>query len=67
MELEFNYNMQLGEQKVIKEAQREADIEQRKDKRARIVGTQQSAMIDQKKNDLLPIDFENQNEGGLEI
>ena len=67
MELEFNYNMQLGEQKVIKEAQREADIEERKDKRARIVGTQQSAMIDQKKNDLLPIDFENQNEGGLEI
>ena len=67
MELEFNYNMQLGEQKVIKETQREADIEERKDKRARIVGTQQSAMIDQKKNDLLPIDFENQNEGGLEI
>ncbi len=67
MELEFNYNMQLGEQKVIKEAQREADIEERKDKRARIVGSQQSAMIDQKKNDLLPIDFENQNEGGLEI
>jgi len=67
MELEFNYNMQLGEQKVIKESQREADIEERKDKRARIVGTQQSAMIDQKKNDLLPIDFETQNEGGLEI
>jgi len=67
MELEFNYNMQLGEQKVIKEAQREADIEERKVKRARIVGSQQSAMIDQKKNDLLPIDFENQNEGGLEI
>ena len=67
MELEFNYNMQLGEQKVIKEAQREADIEERKDKRARIVGTQQSAMIDQKKNDLLPIDFETQDEGGLEI
>ena len=68
MELEFNYNMQLGEQKVIKESQREADIEERKDKRARIVGTQQSAMIDQKKNDLLPIDFENSNESqGLEI
>ena len=68
MELEFNYNMQLGEQKVIKETRREADIEERKDKRARIVGTQQSAMIDQKKNDLLPIDFENSNESqGLEI
>ena len=68
MDLEFNYNMQLGEQKIIKESQREADIEERKDKRARIVGTQQSAMIDQKKNDLLPIDFEASNESqGLEI
>jgi len=67
MDLEFNYNLQLGEQKIIKEKQREQDIENRKDKRAKIVGTQQSAMIDQKKNDLLPIDFENQNEGGLEI
>ena len=63
MELEFNYNMQLGEQKIIKESKRESDIEQRKDERARIVGTQQSAMIDQKKNDLLPIDFEKPDAG----
>ena len=60
MELEFNYNMQLGEQKIIKEKQREQEIENRKDKRAKIVGTQQSAMIDQKKNDLTPIDFEDE-------
>ena len=52
--------MQLGEQKVIKETKREADIEDRKDKRTKIVGTQQSAMIDQKKNDLTPIDFEDE-------
>ena len=63
MELEFNYNMQLGQQKINKEGQREADIESRKDERARIVGTQQSAMIDQKKNDLLPIDFEKPDAG----
>ena len=63
MELEFNYNMQLGQQKINKEGQREADIETRKDERARIVGTQQSAMIDQKKNDLLPIDFEKPDAG----
>ena len=68
MELEFNYNMQLGQQKVNKEGQKETEIEERKDKRARIVGTQQSAMIDQKKNDLLPINFENNDESqGLEI
>ena len=60
MELEFNYNMQLGEQKILKEKQREQEIENRKDKRAKIVGTQQSAMIDQKKNDLTPIDFEDE-------
>ena len=60
MELEFNYNMQLGQQKINREQEREQSIENRKDKRARIVGTQQSKMIDQKKNDLLPINFENQ-------
>jgi len=60
MELEFNYNMQLGQQKIEREAEREKQIEERKDKRTRIVGTQQSQMIDQKKNDLLPINFEEQ-------
>jgi len=60
MDLEFNYNMQLGEQKIIKEKQKEQEIENRKDKRTKIVGTQQSAMIDQKKNDLTPIDFEDE-------
>jgi hypothetical protein len=68
MDLEFNYNMQLGEQKILKEKQREQEIENRKDKRAKIVGTQQSAMIDQKKNDLTPIDFEDeQGETALNI
>jgi len=61
MELEFNYNMQLGQQKINREAEREQEIENRKDKRTKIVGTQQSAMIDQKKNDLTPIDFENES------
>ncbi len=65
MELEFNYNMQLGQQKINREAEREQDIEQRKDERAKIIGTQQSAMIDQKKNDLLPINFK--NEDGINI
>tara|TARA_R110002126_G_scaffold64000_6_gene164135 strand:- start:2047 stop:4419 length:2373 start_codon:yes stop_codon:yes gene_type:complete len=59
MELEFNYNMQLGQQKVNKETDKEKEIENRKDKRTRIVGTQQSAIADQKQNNLLPIDFDN--------
>jgi hypothetical protein len=58
MQLEFNYNMQLGQQKVNREADREQEIENRKDKRTKIVGTQQSAIADQKSNNLLPINFE---------
>jgi len=58
MELEFNYNMQLGQQKINTESDREQEIENRKDKRTKIVGTQQSAIADQKQNNLLPINFE---------
>ena len=59
MELEFNYNMQLGQQKINREQEREQDIENRKDNRARIIGTQQSAIANQKEKGLDPIDFEN--------
>ena len=58
MELEFNYNMQLGQQKINREADRESEIENRKDARARIIGTQQSAIANQKQKELDPIDFE---------
>ena len=57
---EFNYQLQLEQVKVQAEKQKEQEIEDRKDKRTRIAGTQQSQMIDQRKNDLLPIDFEQQ-------
>jgi len=60
MELEFNYNMQLGQQKVNTVASREKEIEERKDKRTRIVGTQQSMIANQKQRELDPIDFEDQ-------
>ena len=36
----------------------EKEIEDRKDERIRIQGTQQSELIDQRKNDLLPKNFE---------
>ena len=58
MELEFMYNKELGEQKIGVESQREKEIEDRKDKRTRIVGTQQSAITNQKQNQLDAIDFE---------
>jgi hypothetical protein len=57
---EFNYQLQLEQLKVQAEKQKEQEIENRKDKRTRIAGTQQSQMIDQRKNDLLPINFEQQ-------
>jgi len=62
MELEFNYNMQLGQQKINREQDREKQIENRKDKRARIIGTQQSMIANQKQKELDAIDFENPNE-----
>ena len=58
MEQKFQYDMQLA--KIEAEAQREKEdkIEDRKDERARIIGTQQSEMISQRKNDELPKNFE---------
>ena len=45
--------------------EKEQMIEDRKDKRIKMEGTQQSQMIDQRKNDLLPINFEEQNMAGI--
>ena len=59
MELEFNYNMQLGQQKIQRESAKEKEIEDRKDQRARIIGTQQSMIANQKQKELDSIDFEN--------
>ena len=58
MEQEFGYNLQLAQAKINAESTREKEIEDRKDKRARIIGTQQSEMISQRQNDELPKDFE---------
>ena len=56
---EFNYQMQLEQMKVNREIQREQEIEDRKDNRTRIAGTQQSQMISQRQNNEMPKDFEN--------
>ena len=58
MREEFGYNMQLKGMEVEKNTAREKEIEDRKDQRAKIIGTQQSEMIAQRKNDLPPKDFE---------
>ena len=55
---EFNYNIQLATARAQAEKTKEKEIEDRKDERIRIQGTQQSELIDQRKNDLLPKNFE---------
>ena len=62
---EFNYNMQLAEIQAAATTKKEQEIEDRKDKRVRIQGTQQSELIDQRKNDLLPKDFESAGNDNL--
>jgi len=55
---EFNYQLQLAQAKVKTDREKEQFIEDRKDKRTKIQATQQSKMIEQRQNDLLPTDFE---------
>ena len=55
---EFNYNIQLARARADVEKAKEQEIEDRKDERARIIGTQQSEMISQRQNDELPKNFE---------
>ena len=58
MELEFNYNMQLAQAQGQAKIQEDKFKEDRKDQRTKIQATQQSELIDQRKNDLLPKNFE---------
>jgi len=58
MELEFQYNMQLKGLEVEKNKAKETEMEDRKDQRTRIQGTQQSEMIEQRKNDSPAKNFE---------
>jgi len=58
MEQKFQYDMQLAKLEVEAQKEKEDKIEDRKDERARIIGTQQSEMIAQRQNDELPKNFE---------
>ena len=58
MQLEFEFNMQLTKAQSENKRSNENDKEDRKDERTRMQATQQSELIDQRKNDLLPKDFE---------
>jgi len=62
---EFQYKMKLAQIQADALANKEKQIEDRKDERVRIQGTQQSELIDQRKNDLLPKDFESAGNDSL--
>jgi len=58
MEIEFQYNMKLKGIEVDNAKRKEGEMEDRKDQRTRIQGSQQSEMIAQRQNDAPATDFE---------
>ena len=58
MQLEFQYNMQIREMDESKVANNESEKEDRKDQRVKMQGTQQSELINQRKNNTPPKNFE---------
>ena len=60
MQQQHMFDMELKKMEVDAMQAKESAIEDRKDKRTQMEGSQQSAMIDQRNNDLMPINFENE-------
>jgi hypothetical protein len=59
---EFNYNVELARANRQTESLKEKEIEDRKDKRIKMEGTQQSEMIQQRQTDGPPKNFESSND-----
>jgi len=60
MAQEFQYNMQLAQIQANTQQSKIDDIENRKDERVKMQATQQSELIDQRKNDTLPKNFQSE-------
>jgi hypothetical protein len=60
LQLRYEYDMKLASLKVDRDKDKEQFIEDRKDNRTKLQATQQSAMIQQRQDNLLPTDFETQ-------
>ena len=70
MATEFEYNLQLAQAQMGATKQKEAEIEDRKDKRVKIQGTQQSELIQQRQTEGMPKNFESQGNdvmGGFDL
>ena len=59
----FEFDKQLAQINLQKNVDREQMIEDRKDQRSKMEATQQSSMIQQRQDGLLPTDFATQNQG----
>ena len=66
MAKEFEYQMQIDKAKNDTAHQRDASQEDRKDDRTNLQASQQSKLIDQRKNEKGPIDFESDGMDGLD-
>jgi hypothetical protein len=62
MEQQFQYDLQLAQAGIQTKQQLQTEAEDRKDKRTKIQATQQSELIDQRKNNAMPKDFESQDD-----
>jgi len=62
-EQKFQFDMKLKQMDVQKDTAKEQMIEDRKDQRSKMEATQQSAMIQQRQDGLLPTDFGDQPQG----
>lgn len=70
MATEFQYNLKLAQMKAQETKAKDAQIEDRKDKRIEKEGSQQSQLIEQRQTQGLPKDFEsagNDNLGGFDL
>ena len=62
MAIKFGYDKQLKEMDLQQASTKEKEIENRKDNRTRMQASQQSELINQRKNNSLPVNFETQPE-----
>jgi hypothetical protein len=66
MATEFGYQMQLAQMQANALKSKDTESEDRKDKRVKMQGTQQSELIDQRTRDSLPKDFESAGNDNLD-
>jgi hypothetical protein len=66
MQMQHQFDLQIKQMEMKATGQKEQEIENRKDKRIKMEGTQQSELIAQRQNDSEPIDFEEKDGMNME-